>query len=204
MEPIGAPQRCVGIVTRCWRTRAAAFLGDPKPAALRYSSCCQMRTLKYISFLAQKPELHSDFFLCVTWSFCVQKTRLRIPISQILVKLVFFSWQESLQLLPRNSLLLWLGTAGWVNRGPISWGLLQSWFVNAWEYPCWILIVCGSRHMISSVWSQQCSFSALLIFDGCCAWLHWCGSRHSRQWFPIRCFVSTTEVWSPYMMANIY
>lgn len=38
---------------------------------LRYSSCCQMRTLTQISFLAQKPELHSDFLLSVTLSFCV-------------------------------------------------------------------------------------------------------------------------------------
>lgn len=35
MEPIGAPQRFVGIVARHWRTRAAAFLGDPKPATFR-------------------------------------------------------------------------------------------------------------------------------------------------------------------------
>lgn len=41
------------------------------------------------------------------------------------------------------------------------------------ECPCWTLIVGGNRHRISSVSSQQSSFSAPLIFDGCNAWVHW-------------------------------
>lgn len=201
MEPMGVLRGCPGIVTGPWGQEQLPAVESPtlQPLSCRTRTLTQLPPCSKCTIQLRFPALCNFTFLCITHSSSHPDQRWDFR-----KKECFLSWRESSQLLPQSSGLRWLGPVGRVNRGPISSGLLQSWFVNAWERPCWILIVCGSQHMISSVWSQQCSFSALLIFDGCCAWLHWCGSWHSRQWFPIRCFVSTTEVWSPYMMANIY
>lgn len=72
MEPMGALQRCIEIVTRHWETRAAAFLGDPKPAAFELFPLLPNENPNAdLPPCSKNRELSSDFLLPVTLIFCV-------------------------------------------------------------------------------------------------------------------------------------